>query len=116
MPNPLIRAKSLFGLIRLPKIGEAVWWAPKGVGCVITDVLSNGNVVFQGGPVVRNKRGRQVPQWTVATGGETPQWDESIQMWIVGQGPLPKNTRGTIITPDPVALSGKSVGSFAVRS
>ena len=105
------------GLVtKVPQIGEAVWWAPKGVGCHVTAVKANGNTIFQGGEIVTNANGREVPRWTVAAGVDAFVFDNNLGMWIVGQGPRPKRVRETIITPDAVALSGKAKGSFAVKT
>lgn len=98
---------------RVPLVGDPVWWAPKQIGCVVTAIEPNGNVVFQGGEIVKNSRGRQIPRWTVAAGCSTYLWDESLQMWIVGQGVTPKEVRGAILKPSPVQLSGQAAGSFA---
>lgn len=111
----LVRAGRLLGLVKVPRVGDKVWWAPKEVGGLVTKREMNGTIVFQGGEIVINKKGRAVPRWTVGAGVNTYRWDESLQMWIVGQGKLPKNVRGDIVTPDPVAASGSSQGSFAVK-
>lgn len=102
--------------LRVPQVGEKVWWAPKGLGCLVTHA-GNGLVFqFQGGETIKNKKGRQVPRWTVQAKLGAATWDNILGMWIVGQGKTPKLVRGTIITPDPVAMSGKSTGSFAVTN
>lgn len=112
----LIRVGRALGIVRVPRIGDQVWWAPKGVGGVVTARYTNGNIIFQGGEIVKNKKGREVPRWTVAAGVNTYVWNADIAMWVVGQGRLPKSARGVIVTPDPVAVSGALKGSFAVKS
>lgn len=105
------RLKAVVG--KLPGVGDQVWWAPKQLGCIVTARDLNGNFTFQGGEIVRNKRGREVPRWTVMAGLDSAKWDESSKMWIVGEGPAPKNVRGVVIVPTPVVVSGQSKGGFA---
>lgn len=105
------------GLItKVPQVGESVWWAPKGVGCQVTSVEPNGNVIFQGGEIVTNSNGREMPRWTVAAKVDAFVFDQNLGMWVVGQGPRPKRVRETIVTPEAVVLSGKAKGSFAVKT
>ena len=101
---------------RIPAVGESVWWAAKGVGCQVTHVRNDGMFIFQGGEIITNANGREVPRWTVAARLDAGKFDPSLGMWVVGQGPRPKRVRETIITPDAVVLSGKSKGSFAVKT
>lgn len=98
------------------QVGDPVWWAPKFARCVVTEVNSDGSFVFQGGPVVTNSRGREVPRWTVAATQKGIKWNE-LGFWQVGEGQLPKMGKDhQIVYPDPVALSGRGVGSFAVEN
>jgi hypothetical protein len=109
------------GLIRLlktlviprpvPRLGDPVWWAPMRLGCQITEVRGP-EVIFQGGELVTNTQGRQVPRWTVMTTVEHMTFDPGISMWIVGQGEVPKDIRGQVVRPTPVVLSA-ATGSFA---
>lgn len=104
------------GLARtVPRVGDPVFWAPKGLECVVTATNPNGSFLFQGGELVTNKMGRVTPRWTVAAGADSCLYDAELKVWIVGQGPLPRSVRGTIITPEPVQLSGQATGSFAVK-
>lgn len=96
-------------------LGSPVWWRPKSVGLSVQHIYSDGSVLLQGGPIVRNKSGREVPRWSVATLERNLKWHADINMWSLGQGPLPKNVRGQVITPDPVYLSGVAQGSFATQ-
>lgn len=89
-------------LARTPKVGDPVWWAPKQAKCTVTKVESDGSLLFQGGPLVRRPSGKVVPRWTVATVAEECRWDPQTEVWVVGQGPTPKDVRGTVIMPQPV--------------
>lgn len=100
---------------RIPQVGDPVWWAPKQVGCVITARHPDGSMTFQGGEIVKNVKGRQVPRWTAMTGRSTYLWDARLRTWVVGQGPIPKIVRGLVVQPQPVALSGSAQGSFAAE-
>jgi hypothetical protein len=99
---------------KVPNVGDPVWWASKQLGCIVTELQGNGTVIFQGGEIVKNGKGREVPRWTVATFATNAVWNGTIHMWVVGEGPAPKDVRGTVITPDSVLLSGVGKGSFAV--
>lgn len=112
----LIRVGRVVGIIKIPRVGDKVWWAPKGLGGIVTGRGEKGTMIFQGGELITNKKGRVVPRWTVAAGIDTYVWHADIKMWVVGQGPTPKLVNGQVITPDPVAVSGASTGSFAVKS
>src|SRR4026209_2303235 len=103
----LSRIKRL--ITKLPSVGDAVWWAPKQLGCTITKVRKDGVITFQGGELVTNSKGRVLPRWTVMA--TSYDYDPAFNMYVVGQGLLPKNVRGTIIKPEPVLLSGKATGS-----
>ena len=110
----------LKGLIRRfgrkrPTVGDPVWWASKAVGAHVTEIYGDGSVVFQGGEIVKNSQGREVPRWTVATVPDEMVWNHTLDCWVVGSGPLPRSVRGVIIYPKPVLLSGKATGSFAAR-
>lgn len=113
----IIRVPRLFKRavgLRVPLVGDLVWWAPKQFMGRVTEVRGN-MVTFQGGELVENKKGRIVPRWTTMSRSENYKWDR--QFWVIGQGPTPKiSENGQIIYPDPVSLSGKSRGSFAVKS
>ena len=102
---------------RTPLVGDPVWWAPKRAQCVVTETHGDGSFVFQGGEIVKNKRGRQVPRWTVAARHAGATWKPDLGIWIVGEGPTPKRGRDhTVVYPEPVAMSGTSRGSFAVEN
>lgn len=91
--------------LRIPRAGDPVWWAPKKIGCTITEVKSDGSLIFQGGDIVVRPTGKTVPRWTVATVAEQLRWDERTSMWILGQGEIPKNVRGEVVTPGPINAS-----------
>lgn len=96
-----------------PGIGSPVWWAPKAVGLQVT-AMANGSVVAQGGPIVRNVRGREVPRWTLSIPTPELKWDPDLGLFIVGSGQTPVVTRsGIVLCPEPVAVSGQMRGSFA---
>lgn len=101
-----------------PAVGDPVWWAPKQVGCVVTKVYGDngGRIQFQGGPIVKNNRGRQLPRFTVETVGGGARWDTRLEMWVVGQGPRPRRAGELILLPDPVLISGQRRGSFATNT
>lgn len=108
----LIRMKRRLGIVQVPKVGDRVWWAPKGIGAYVTSRDLNGNFVFQGGPIVENRNSRQVPRWTVMAAFDAAIWHPEINAWVVGQGPIPKGPNEVIITPIPVSLSGQVKGGF----
>jgi len=95
---------------RVPAIGDPVWWAPKELGGIVTERRAD-IIVFQGGEIVRNKRGRETPRWTVASRADNFTWHEDLKLWSVGQGPMPKTVRGVIVTPDLIEVKG----SFAAE-
>lgn len=99
--------------LRLPSAGEKVWYAPKRCGMLVTRLRTDGMVIFQGGPIVKNKRGRQTPRWTVQARATDGVWRPDLDMWIFGEGPTPRNVRGQVVYPDPVQITGKAQGSFA---
>jgi hypothetical protein len=103
---------------RVPGVGDAVYWAKKEVGLQITRLFANprGEMIaeLQGGAIIKNKTGRQVPRWTVQSKVKYMKWDADLGMWFVGQGPRPRAVNGIIILPDAVVMSGTSKGSFAV--
>ena len=102
-------------MIAQPYVGSAVWWAPKRVGCVIT-AIRDTLVTFQGGEIIRNRRGREVPRWTVQVEVKHLRWDAELGMFFVGRGPKPRTQGGIVLTPEPLALSGTTRGSFAPHS
>ena len=99
--------------LRYPQPGEAVWWAPKQLGAIVTSLNADGSFTFQGGELVKNSKGRLLPRWTVMAGADTVYYDPSVKMWICGQGKLPHAVRGIVLMPEPVQLSGEARGSFA---
>lgn len=102
---------------KAPMIGDPVWYAPKRVGCMVIRVnVGQNSVVFRGGPVVKNKRGREVPRWTIQTRITNLRWNPHTKMFNVGEGPTPKVVRGQVVYPDPVAMSGQAQGSFAITT
>lgn len=98
-----------------PAVGDPVWYAPKQVGCSVTKVYGDhgGRIQFQGGPIIKNKRGRQFPRYTVETKGGGAVWNTQLEMWIVGQGPRPRTHGGIVLLPEPVLVTGSRRGSFA---
>ena len=98
-----------------PAVGDPVWWAPKQVGCVVTRVYGDrgGRVEFAGGPITKNKIGRQAPLYTVETKGGGLTWNVHLEMWVVGQGPRPQRYGEIVLLPTPVLVSGTARGSFA---
>jgi hypothetical protein len=100
--------------VRIPSLGDPVWWAPKCAGCTVTRVQTDGLITFQGGETIKNKKGRQVPRWTVQSLVKNFVWRDDLKMWIVGAGPHPKTLRGQVVYPEPARLSGQAQGSFAV--
>lgn len=91
-------------IARIPRIGDAVWWAPKQVGLRITEANATCFVAV-GGELVRRKRsGRLTPRWTVTTPHRGPVWDAHHEMWVVGRGKPPLVRGGLILKPDPVAV------------
>lgn len=99
--------------LRVPLLGDLVYWAPKKVRGIVSG--REGNVIiFQGGEIIQNKRGREVPRWTVSSRSENFVRRDDLGLWIIGQGETPKLVNGVVVYPEPVALSGSSVGSFAV--
>lgn len=80
-----------------PRVDDPVWWTSKQVWGVVTKVESDGSFVFQCGPVVETRTGRQVPRWTVATHVEDAKW--TGKMWVVGNGPNPV---GRVVNPEPM--------------
>lgn len=100
-----VRKPSPSVTLRTPQVGDPVWWAAKQEKCVVTKVQSDGTVAFQGGPLVRRPSGKVVPRWTATTGGASMHWSDRLEVWVVGEGRLPKNVRGTVIEPDPVNAS-----------
>lgn len=92
--------------VRIPAVGNHVWWAPKELDCIVTSVGKLG-FTFQGGEMIQ-RGNRLVPRWTVATGFDHP-FDESTGTWIIGEGRTPKNVRGKVILPDPVKVSSGSI-------
>lgn len=112
MVNIWVKVNQLLG--RYPAIGDPVWWAPKEVKAVITAVSPSGGFVFQGGEIVRNAKGRELPRWTVAAAVNAYIWNDA-GFWQVGQGRLPRKVGEQVVYPEPVAVSGKATGSFTVR-
>jgi len=128
---------AIVGAVRVPAVGDPLWWCTKREKCVVTEVHPDGSFNFSGGPVIKNKRGRQVPRWSVAAKFYTDQelralseqrgvsyaklkraathWHER-GFWVVGTGPTPKYGRGQLIYPKPVLMSGRAQGSFAVEA
>ena len=100
---------------RVPGVGDAVWWAPKRLGCVVRKVDGDRIVTFQGGEIVRNNRGRETPRWTVQAKLRTVRWHSPSGMWVVGRGPMPTMKGGIVILPEPVSVSGYAQGSFATE-
>lgn len=102
----LKRAGSLFlpavSALRVPKVGDLVWWAAKQVGCQLTKVEWDGSLIFQGGRLIKRASGKVVPEWTVATHPSSLEWDPANNWWVCGQGPIPR--RGTVITPEPTNI------------
>jgi hypothetical protein len=111
-------------IVRIPSVGDSVWWAPKGVGGEVRSVQTNGMVSLTAGPLVKNKKGRQVPRWTVQANAKSFVWRGDLNCWILGQGPHPKVVRGEIknpkghqiVRPTPVQMSGQAKGSFATNT
>lgn len=104
-----IKVNQLLG--KVPKIGDPVWWAARGISGVITEQSPSGGFIFQGGNIVKNRKGREVPRWTVAASVKSYVWNDG-GFWVVGKGPIPKEVRGLVVYPKPVLASGKAVGSF----
>lgn len=103
--------------LRIPQVGDPVWWAPKRVGLSVRRVYPNGRILCLGGETIKNSKGRQVPRWSVATHGANCVWDSDLNMWILGSGQTPKIGRDQqVVYPKPVLMSGKAQGSFAVES
>lgn len=100
--------------LRTPAVGERVWFAKKRFGGVVTEANSDGSIVVQGGPIIRNSKGRQIPQFTTAAHSKDCVWNPATSMWVHGKGPTPKNVRGQVIRPEPIQASGRPTGSFAV--
>ena len=113
LTRPLLWVRRTTGVLRIPAAGELVWWASKQIGCTVTKVSTNGILTFQGGEIIKNKKGRQVPRWTVQSRIENATFDPATQYWIVGEGLTPKVIRGVVVTPKPVSVSGYAQGSFA---
>lgn len=88
---------------RVPQVTDYVWWAPKQIEGVVTQVGAYG-FRFQAGPLVESKKGKWMPEWTVTANFDAGYYDDSLHAWIVGQGPVPKKIKGTLITPEPVLL------------
>lgn len=90
---------------RWPKVGDKVWWAPKGLLCQVVSVDRSANVfTFTGGETVILASGRSVPRWVVSASvyGDSSGTSAADGYWTVGQGPLPKTDRaGQVIFPDP---------------
>lgn len=109
-------------------VGDRVWWAAKRQGFVVTEVCPDSSFVAQGGPIIRNRKGREVPRWTLMSVQREATWRPDVGCWVVGQGPQPKVARGRIVGPDgkvldggvqvinprPLSVSGHVKGTFAV--
>lgn len=93
--------------VRIPKVGDHVYWSPKRLECTVVSVGLLG-FTFQGGEPVRKSKGI-VPRWTVYTGFDHS-FDDSTGAWIVGEGQKPKNVRGKVIMPDPVKVDLSAYG------
>lgn len=93
--------------VRVPLLGDRVWWAPKQLECIVISVGPLG-FTFQGGELVKKSK-RTVPRWTVYTGFDH-KWDEAVGSWIVGEGQTPKSVRGLVVKPDPVKIDLSAYG------
>lgn len=104
-------------IIRIPKVGDRIWWAPKQIWGEIFRVLEETmNFTFVAGDMLVGSDGRYAPRWTVRTGMTGHYFDASVNAWIIGRGLLPKNVRGKIITPEPIKLKlNLSTGELAPR-
>lgn len=92
-------------MLRIPSVGDAVWWAPKEEKCVVSKVELDGSLIFQGGPLVKRPSGKVTPRWTVATAADACRWHEGLGAWIVGEGPVPKKPGEIVVQPSPVNTS-----------
>jgi hypothetical protein len=89
-------------IVRVPKVDDAVWWAPKQVGCRITKLEWDGSLMFQGGDLIKKPSGKVMPEWSVATMPDSLEWDPINGWWICGQGATPR--KGTVLFPDPMTV------------
>lgn len=104
--------RAVVGTPRTPEVGDPVWYGTKMCGCIIT-TIKDGAVLFQGGPIIKNRKGREVPRWTVVVRESTLSWNPEAGWWVYGQPSIGTVPEGIVVRPVPAALSGTNRGTFA---
>lgn len=89
---------------RIPQVGDPVWWANKRDKCVVDRVEGDGIICFHStDQLVRRPSGKVVPRWTGASAAENFRWDENTEIWVLGEGVMPRKGRtGQLEFPEPL--------------
>jgi hypothetical protein len=88
----------------VPKVGDTVWWAKKGVEGHITSLTPGGFVFASGGPCTTPSGKKVAERYSTIVSAADAVWHQDIHCWVVGRGPTPKNVRGQVIQPKPVII------------